>query len=93
MWLGCVGWGGVGWGMWLGLVVCAQSAAAFCTRGPTRAYPGPPFRRAHLPQKYGFDACIDYKALSSAEELKAALKVHAPAGIDMYFEVCVRVCV
>ena len=34
----------------------------------------------------GFDACIDYKALSDVASLLAALKTACPAGIDGYFE-------
>jgi hypothetical protein len=51
---------------------------------------GGPAKCALVTGKFGFDACIDYKTVSTAEELQAALKVHAPEGIDMYFEVCGR---
>ena len=36
--------------------------------------------------KFGFDAAIDYKSVSSADELGAKLASAAPGGIDMYFE-------
>ena len=48
---------------------------------------GGPEKCALVTGKFGFDACIDYKSVSTAEELGAALKAHAPEGIDMYFEV------
>jgi NADPH-dependent curcumin reductase CurA len=41
---------------------------------------------ALIKEKFGFDHAIDYKTLSTAEELIAALKEVAPNGIDMYFE-------
>ena len=37
-------------------------------------------------EKFKFDIAIDYKAVSTAAELQAALKEAAPEGIDMYFE-------
>ncbi|KPB00495.1 NADP-dependent oxidoreductase [Ahrensia marina] len=36
----------------------------------------------HVIDTLGFDACVDYKSLSFAEDLKAAV----PSGIDIYFE-------
>ena len=42
---------------------------------------GGPEKAALVTGTYGFDACIDYKTCHNAEELKAALKVHAPTGI------------
>eukprot|EP00164_Ancoracysta_twista_P000567 GFYU01000751.1.p1 GENE.GFYU01000751.1~~GFYU01000751.1.p1 ORF type:complete len:350 (+),score=114.14 GFYU01000751.1:59-1108(+) len=39
-----------------------------------------------LKEKFGFDVAIDYRKYSTAESLAAAVKEHAPKGIDMYFE-------
>lgn len=47
---------------------------------------GGPEKCALIKDKFGFDHAIDYKTLSTAEELTNALKEVAPAGIDMYFE-------
>lgn len=47
---------------------------------------GGPEKGKIILNKYGFDSHIDYKQLSSKEELKARLKEEAPEGIDMYFE-------
>ena len=33
-----------------------------------------------------FDACIDYKAGSAADAVKAGLKEHCPKGVDIYFD-------
>jgi NADPH-dependent curcumin reductase CurA len=33
-------------------------------------------------EEFGFDACIDYKA----ENIKKALRTHAPEGVDVYFD-------
>ena len=33
-----------------------------------------------------FDACIDYKAGSAADVVKAGLKEHCPRGVDVYFD-------
>lgn len=33
-------------------------------------------------EEFGFDACIDYKA----DNIKKALRTHAPEGIDVYFD-------
>eukprot|EP00602_Paraphysomonas_sp_CaronLab_P010703 CAMPEP_0185039032 /NCGR_PEP_ID=MMETSP1103-20130426/35443_1 /TAXON_ID=36769 /ORGANISM="Paraphysomonas bandaiensis, Strain Caron Lab Isolate" /LENGTH=345 /DNA_ID=CAMNT_0027577761 /DNA_START=19 /DNA_END=1053 /DNA_ORIENTATION=- len=47
---------------------------------------GGPEKCALIKEKFGFDHAIDYKTVSSAEELKAAILKVAPDGIDMYFE-------
>lgn len=47
---------------------------------------GGPEKCALIKEKFGFDHAIDYKTVSTADELKAALKAVAPNGIDMYFE-------
>jgi NADPH-dependent curcumin reductase CurA len=47
---------------------------------------GGPEKCALIKEKFGYDHAIDYKKLSSKEELVAALKAVAPDGIDMYFE-------
>jgi len=39
-----------------------------------------------LKDKFGYDHAIDYKTVSTADELTAKLKECAPDGIDMYFE-------
>jgi len=36
--------------------------------------------------KLGFDECIDYKALPTMDDIKAALKALCPNGINMYFD-------
>ena len=36
--------------------------------------------------EFGFDHAIDYKKVSSAQELKEMISAVAPKGIDMYFE-------
>lgn len=41
---------------------------------------------ALIRDKFGCDYSIDYRTLSTAEELQAKLKEVAPDGIDMYFE-------
>ena len=35
---------------------------------------------------FGFDACLDHRALDTARDLRAALRDAAPDGIDVYFE-------
>ncbi|MBY6055638.1 NADP-dependent oxidoreductase [Leisingera daeponensis] len=35
---------------------------------------------------FGFDACLDHRALNSAEALSAALAAACPDGIDIYYE-------
>lgn len=47
---------------------------------------GGPEKCKMIKEKFGFDHAIDYKTISSADELKAAIKQYAPDGIDMYFE-------
>jgi NADPH-dependent curcumin reductase CurA len=47
---------------------------------------GGPEKCALIKEKFGFDHAIDYKTVSTAEELTNALKEVAPDGIDMYFE-------
>lgn len=47
---------------------------------------GGPAKCQLIKDKYGFDHAIDYKTISSADELAAKLKEVAPGGIDMYFE-------
>lgn len=47
---------------------------------------GGPVKCALIKDKYGFDHAIDYKMISDAAGLTAALKEVAPEGIDMYFE-------
>ncbi|MEL7099954.1 MAG: NADP-dependent oxidoreductase [Pseudomonadota bacterium] len=37
-------------------------------------------------ETFGFDACLDHRAYSTAKDLRAALKDAAPDGIDIYFE-------
>jgi NADPH-dependent curcumin reductase CurA len=43
---------------------------------------GGPAKCSWVVDELGFDACIDYKA----GDLKAGLKAHCPAGIDVYFD-------
>jgi hypothetical protein len=47
---------------------------------------GGPDKAALVVRDFGFDACIDYRTVSSTEELYGKLKELAPDGIDMYFE-------
>ena len=47
---------------------------------------GGPVKCALIKEKYGFDHAIDYKTISDAAGMTAALKEVAPDGIDMYFE-------
>ncbi|NSY38456.1 NADP-dependent oxidoreductase [Leisingera sp. ANG59] len=37
-------------------------------------------------ETFGFDACLDHRALGSAEALSAALAAACPDGIDIYYE-------
>ncbi|MFW8634117.1 NADP-dependent oxidoreductase [Cribrihabitans pelagius] len=37
-------------------------------------------------ETFGFDACLDHRALGSAEALSAALAAACPGGIDIYYE-------
>jgi len=41
---------------------------------------------ALVKERFGFDYVIDYKTVSTAQELIDAIKAVAPNGIDMYFE-------
>jgi NADPH-dependent curcumin reductase len=41
---------------------------------------------AYAVEQLGFDACIDYKAQTSADSLAAALDAAAPGGVDGLFE-------
>lgn len=47
---------------------------------------GGPDKCALIKEKFGYDHAIDYKTISSREEMAAALRACAPEGIDMYFE-------
>eukprot|EP00035_Acanthoeca_spectabilis_P023443 m.449387 g.449387 ORF g.449387 m.449387 type:complete len:352 (-) comp19811_c0_seq1:71-1126(-) len=47
---------------------------------------GGPDKCKMVKEKFGFDHVIDYKTVSTAEELAAKLKEVAPDGIDMYFD-------
>ena len=47
---------------------------------------GGPAKAELIKTKFGFDAAIDYKTKPTAADLAAAVKEHAPKGIDMYFE-------
>ncbi len=47
---------------------------------------GGPDKCAYVVKELGFDACVDYKAHSSAASLSKALKDACPDGIDGYFE-------
>ena len=37
-------------------------------------------------ETFGFDACLDHRAYATASELRGALAVECPDGIDIYFE-------
>lgn len=39
-----------------------------------------------LQETFGFDHVVDYKTVTTTEELTAALKEGAPEGIDMYYD-------
>jgi len=47
---------------------------------------GGPEKCEFVKSTLGFDHCIDYRTVSTREELAAAIKAVAPEGIDMYFE-------
>lgn len=47
---------------------------------------GGPEKCKIVKEKYGFDECLDYKALDTTEKMLAALKQAAPEGIDLYFD-------
>eukprot|EP01039_Chlorochromonas_danica_P001460 gene1460-1588_t len=47
---------------------------------------GGPEKCAFVKSFYGYDHCIDYKEVYSAEDLIAKVREVAPEGIDMYFE-------
>lgn len=47
---------------------------------------GGPEKCRLVTEKFGFDACIDYKKCSRARDLIMELRRAAPKGIDMYFE-------
>jgi len=47
---------------------------------------GGPAKCKLVTESYGFDHAIDYKTVSSTEELLAKIKAVAPDGIDMYFD-------
>ncbi len=51
---------------------------------------GGPDKCAYVVDELGFDACLDYKALGTAQDhgkaLSQALKAAAPNGVDGYFE-------
>jgi len=47
---------------------------------------GGPDKCAYTVDELGFDACLDYKALSDNQALSQALKDAAPGGVDGYFE-------
>ena len=40
----------------------------------------------HVKERYGFDECLDYKALDSVEKMTEALKRAAPDGIDLFYD-------
>jgi len=47
---------------------------------------GGPKKGELVKETFGFDHVIDYKTVSTAEELTSAVKEGAPEGIDMYFD-------
>jgi len=47
---------------------------------------GGPEKCKHVKEKYGFDECLDYKALDDTDKMLEALKKAAPEGIDVYFD-------
>ncbi|MEO6624782.1 MAG: NADP-dependent oxidoreductase [Burkholderiaceae bacterium] len=67
----------------VGSAVGALSKARGCH---TVGIAGGPDKCRYALSELGFDACIDYKAHSSAETLSAALAQACPKGIDGYFE-------
>jgi len=40
----------------------------------------------YVKDELGFDACVDYKKASNAQELADLLKIAAPDGVDVHFE-------
>ena len=40
----------------------------------------------YVVDELGYDACIDYKAVGGADDLKKALKQHCPQGVNVYFD-------
>jgi NADPH-dependent curcumin reductase CurA len=47
---------------------------------------GGPDKVRLVTEKFGFDAAVDYKKASNADELAGLLNEVAPNGIDMYFD-------
>jgi NADPH-dependent curcumin reductase CurA len=47
---------------------------------------GGPQKCRLVTERYGFDACIDYKQHNTVEAMSAALKAAAPDGVDLYFD-------
>ena len=47
---------------------------------------GGPAKCRLVVERYGFDACLDYKEHATAEAMTAALKAAAPDGVDLYFD-------
>ena len=47
---------------------------------------GGPEKCALVKSKYGFDECLDYKALDTVDKMRAAIKQAAPEGVNVYFD-------
>ena len=47
---------------------------------------GGPDKCRLVKDKYGFDECLDYKALDTTELMTAALKKAAPEGVHLFFD-------
>lgn len=47
---------------------------------------GGPEKCKIVKEKYGFDECLDYKALDTTEKMLEALKKAAPEGLHVYFD-------
>ena len=47
---------------------------------------GGPEKCRLVKERYGFDECIDYKAVSTVEAMTSALQAAAPDGVDLYFD-------
>ena len=47
---------------------------------------GGPDKCRLVSDKYGFDACLDYKELDTVERMQQALKEAAPDGVQVYFD-------
>lgn len=47
---------------------------------------GGPEKTKLVTEKYGFDACIDYKLFDTQEKVVAELKRLAPQGVDLYYD-------